>query len=129
MELLVALAILALVITLPLVTMSGHRQKMAAVDERGVAWQIIANEVELQRHRDFADLRHGTTEQFLTMRPGSELDELPQLLTAPEGRVAITEEIGGVAQLALTLEWGPERTRRTARLTILRADIPGGSLW
>ena len=128
-ELLVALAILALVITLPLVTMSGHRQKMSAVDEGGIAWQIIANEVELQRHRDFADLRHGTTEPFMTMSATSELNALMQLLPEPEGTVSIEQEVGGVVQVTMTLRWGTGKQKRAASLTILRSDLPGGTLW
>lgn len=128
-ELLVALAILALVITLPLVTMSGHRSKMAAVDENGIAWQVIANEVELQRQRPFSDLRHGARESFLSLASGSELATLAGSLRNAAGTVTIAEEIGGVAQVTMTLHWGPEQRRRRATLTILRADAPGGTFW
>lgn len=128
-EVLVAIAILALIITLPLVTMSTHQAKKLAVDDRGIAWQAIANEIELQRARDFAELHDNATEPFISLNPRSPLSALPSTLENPVGTVRVKEEIGGVAQVTLRLEWGKARARKQATVTILRADVPGGSLF
>lgn len=128
-ELLVALAILALVITVPLLTVASHESRMTAVDDGGIAWQIVANEAELQRHRPFAELRHNSVEPFRTLSAASPFAELAGELRDPKHSVRIEEEIGGVARVHLLLEWGPEKRRRKAELTILRSDVPGGTFW
>lgn len=128
-ELLVALAILALVITVPLLTIASHESRLEAVDDRAIAWQLIANEVELQRHRPFHEFRHNSSEPFVSLTGQSPLAELSSSLRDLTHSVRVEEEIGGVARVHLRLEWGPRKMRREAELTILRSDVPGGTLW
>ena len=123
------MAILALVIMVPLLTVAGHEKRMVAVDDGGIAWQLVANEAELQRHRPYSELRHGASEPFLTLADGSPFTELAGGLESPVGRIRVVEEIGGVARVHIRLQWGNEQRRREAAITILRSDLPGGTLW
>lgn len=128
-EVLVALAVLAIIITFPLLTIVGHRGRAEQVDHTSIAWQILANEAELQRHRPYHELRQGRQDPFLSLSSSSDLSSLGELLPEPSGTVDVEEEIGGIARVTMTLQWGENDRRRRVSLMILRADLPGGSLW
>ena len=119
-EVLVALLILAIVITTT-ISMFGERQRRLRIaHETIMAYQALANEAELWRRVDFQSL----DSQPLVFR--SDLTLLGPM--APYvATVKIDTPRADVRNITLTLRW--DSARRTAKLALVRSDTGGTNLW
>lgn len=119
-EALIALAILALVVTMSLVIVFERQRRLLAAHETILAYQLIANEVEAYRRVAYDSLVAEEEYPFLVDSPM--LAELP----GADGRVRVGQEDEDYKVLAISLTWGGTRT---ARVDVVRSNTGGGSLW
>lgn len=118
-ELLVALMILTLVITTTLAMFVERTRRMRQASEVILAYQVLANEAELQRRVKFADVM--PSGEFTT--PTSLLRPLQPYTT----RVEVSSESAGIKTVTMSIHWN--RDQRQAKLSIKRVDTGGGNLW
>lgn len=118
-ELLVALMILTLVITTTLAMFVERTRRMRQANEVILAYQVLANEAELQRRVKFADIM--PSGEFTT--PTSLLRPLQPYTT----RVEVSSESAGIKTVTMSIHWN--RDQRQAKLSIKRVDTGGGNLW
>lgn len=119
-EVLAALLILTLVITMSLAAFVERSKRQRQASEIILAYQALANEAEYRRRIDFNALDAAPSE-FL-----SNTDLLAPL--APFGTaVAVQSTTPGVKNVTLTIRWN--QGKRDAKLTLVRVDTGGSSLW
>jgi prepilin-type N-terminal cleavage/methylation domain-containing protein len=119
-ELLVALLVLAIVITTTLAMFVERQKRLRQATETILAYQALANEAELWRRVDFKSL----DAQPLTFR--SDLTLIGPM--APyAASVKIDTPRADVRNITLTIRW--EAARRSASLALVRADTGGTNLW
>jgi prepilin-type N-terminal cleavage/methylation domain-containing protein len=119
-ELLVALAILGIVISVSLAVFFDRNRRMREAGEMIAAWQALANEAEVRRHMPYGQLPLGESE-FVT-----ETAVLAPLTNAV-ARIEVSES-NQVKTLVLSVTWGVER-QRSAAMELKRASLPGGRLF
>ena len=121
-EVLVALLILAIVITTT-IAMFGERQKrMRQANETMLAYQVLANEVEYWRRQplDFIDK---TDNQKFQTSPA-----LIQPLAPYVATVKVDKTNDDVRQVTLSIKW--DSGKREAKLSIARVNTGGANpLW
>jgi prepilin-type N-terminal cleavage/methylation domain-containing protein len=118
-ELLFALLILTLVITTTLAVFVERTRRLRQASEMILAYQVLANEAELQRRVAFADLM-----------PSSTFTTPTDLLTAMQPyttRVDVTSDTTGMKTVKMSIQWN--HGQREATLAIMRVDTGGGNLW
>ena len=118
-ELLVALMILTLVITTTLAMFVERTRRLRQANEVILAYQVLANEAELQRRVKFADI--APSGEFTT--PTDLLRPLQPYAT----RVDVSSESAGIKTVTMSVVWN--RGQREAKLSIKRVDTGGGNLW
>lgn len=118
-ELLFALMILTLVITTTLAVFVERTRRLRQASEMILAYQVLANEAELQRRVAFADLEPSST--FTT--PTDLLNSLQPYTT----RIDVTSETIGMKTVTMAIHWN--HGQREATLAIMRVDTGGGNLW
>jgi len=119
-EVLVALLVLAIVITTT-IAMFGERQKrLRQAHETVLAYQVLSNEAELWRRIDF----HSIDTQPLTFQSDTSL-------LAPMAPYVATVKIDtprtDVRNITLTIRW--DTAQHSATLALARADTGGSNLW
>jgi prepilin-type N-terminal cleavage/methylation domain-containing protein len=119
-EVLVALAILAIVITTTIAMFAERTKRMREASETIIAYQALSNEAEYWRRRDFSWIDKPANHTFQ-----SDLSVLAPL--APYSTsVKVETPQADVRNVTLTIRWA---TNREARLAIARADTGGTGLW
>ena len=119
-ETLVGLLILAFILTTSLMVFVERQRRLRHADETIVAYQALANEVEITRVIPFSSLTPGET----TFRSDT---VILAGLDSPETRVTV-ENWKGARRVELSIEWNGGA--RVARMTVIRANPGNGrSLW
>ena len=118
-ELLFALMILTLVITTTLAVFVERTRRLRQASEVILAYQVLANEAELQRRVEFADILPSGA--FTTST------ELLRPLQPYTTRVDVTSETVGIKTVTMSIHWN--QGQREAKLAIMRVDTGGGNLW
>jgi prepilin-type N-terminal cleavage/methylation domain-containing protein len=105
-EVIVALLILGLVVTTTLAVFVDRTRRLQQATETMLAWQALANETEVRRRINFADLD-----------------------TSPPTFMSQTAILAPLSPYTtdVTISW--RRGARVARLAIVRADTGGSNLW
>ncbi len=119
-EVLVAVLILGVVITTTLAVFVDRTRRLQQATETILAWQALANETEVRRRIDFAEL-DSSPPTF--MSETSILAPLAPFSTT----VTVTGTTPDVKNVVMTIRW--RGGRRTARLAIVRTDTGGSNLW
>ena len=118
-EVLVALAILAIVITTTIAMFAEKTKRMREASETILAYQALSNEAEYWRRESFAQIDNPDNQTFK-----SDLDILAPLApytTAVKVETTRTD----IRNITLTIRWA----RREAHLGVARADTGGSGLW
>ena len=118
-ELLVALMILTLVITTTLAMFVERTRRLRQANEVILAYQVLANEAELQRRVKFADIMPSA--EFTTPT------DLLRPLQPYKTKVEVSSETAGIKTVTMSIQWN--RDQREAKLSIKRVDTGGGNLW
>jgi len=120
-EILVALLILTLVITMSLAAFVERNRRLQQASEIVLAYQALANEAEYRRRVDFDRLEDESPEFHpLNTRV---LAPLPGFDTI----VSVTKTKPGVKNVLMTIRW--RNGERHARLELIRVDTGGTNLW
>lgn len=119
LELLAALLILTIVITVSFTAFYERTRRLQQASEISVAYQALANEAEYWRRIEFKKLK--SEKKF---RSDTEL--LTQL--KPEATVATVEPVKpGICNVTLKIRW--RNGEREAMLTLVRVDTGATNLW
>jgi len=119
-EVLAALLILTLVITMSLAAFVERSKRQRQASEIILAYQALANEAEYRRRIDFNALDAAPSE-FIS--DTVLLAPLAPFATA----VSVQGTTPGVKNVTLTIRWN--KGQRDAKLTLVRVDTGGTSLW
>ncbi len=126
-EVLVALAILAIVITTTIAMFARRQQYLRESSETILAWQAIWNEAEIWRHIEWS---------AITSQPAFRSDTTiltPLVPFATKVEVAPSADDPSVKSVTLTVLWEYDDVtkvyRRNAHLSVLRSDTGGSNLW
>lgn len=121
-ELLVALVVLTIVVTTTLAVFAERRKRLAQASETILAYQVLANEAEMQRRVPFDALV--PSKMFLSST------ELLKPLEPYTLRVDVNQAKGGIKDVTLTITWIRVEATRVASLRLERVDTGGvGNLW
>ena len=120
-EVLAALLILTLVITVSFTAFLERNRRLQQASELMLAYQALANEAEYQRRVPYDDLE--TTDEFAS--PVALLEPLKPYETAIE--VEEVEGETGYSNVTMTIYWN--NRKRSEHLTIVRVDTGGPPLW
>jgi prepilin-type N-terminal cleavage/methylation domain-containing protein len=118
-ETLVALAILAIVITTTIAMFAERTRRLRDANETVLAFQALSNEAEYWRREPFANIDKTDNQTFK-----SDLDILKPL-TPYTTEVKVDSPRADVRNVTLTIRWA----KREAHLGIARADTGGSGLW
>jgi prepilin-type N-terminal cleavage/methylation domain-containing protein len=119
-EVLVALAILAIVITTTIAMFAEKTRRMRQASETILAWQALSNEAELCRREPFSQIDASAGQPFK-----SDLTILAPL--APYTTVVkVDAPRADIRNVTLTIRWG---STHEAHLAVARADTGGSGLW
>jgi len=119
-EVLAALLILTLVITMSLAAFVERNKRLRQASEIILAYQALANEAEYRRRIDYNALEAASA-QFI-----SDTTLLAPL--APFGTaVRVDRTQPNVKNVTMTVRW--KNGQREARLALVRADTGGTNLW
>lgn len=119
-EILVALLILAIVITTTIAMFGEWQKRLRQAHETTLAYQALANEAELWRRVDF----HQLDNQPLVFR--SDISLL-QPMAPYATSVKIDTPRADVRNITLTIRW--DTAKYHASLALVRADTGGTNLW
>jgi prepilin-type N-terminal cleavage/methylation domain-containing protein len=119
-EVLVALAILAIVITTTIAMFAERTKRMREASETILAWQALSNEAELWRRVPFAQIDDPSSQTFQ-----SDLTVLKPLMPYTTA-VKVDAPRADVRNVTLTIRWA---VSREAHRAIARANTGGGNLW
>jgi prepilin-type N-terminal cleavage/methylation domain-containing protein len=119
-EVLAALLILTLVITMSLAAFVERNRRLRQASEIILAYQALANEAEYRRRIDFTSLETSPP-QFVS--DTALLAPLTPFGTA----VQVTQTQPGVKNVTMTVRWN--NGARQARLALVRVDTGGTNLW
>jgi type II secretory pathway pseudopilin PulG len=123
-ELLVALLILVIVITTTIAMFAERQTRLREASETILAWQVLANEAEIWRRIDFAQLDAAGN----TFRSDTTLiRRFPEVAYD----VSIEKPRSDVRKITFNIHWKQDQGpgQRSAALSILRADTGGSGLW
>lgn len=120
-EVLVALAILAIVITTTIAMFAERTKRMRQASETILAYQALSNEAEHWRHLDFDHIDDPSYQKFQSPDL-SILTPLAPYTTA----VKVVATQADVRNVTLTIRWA---ANQEARLAIARANTGGSGLW
>ena len=119
-ELLVALLVLAIVITTTLAMFVERQKRLRQATETILAYQALANETELRRRINFDEL-DASPQVFIS--DTSLLQPLSPFSTIVSVKNAQTD----VKHVTMTIRWG--NGAHVASLAIVRVNTGGGNLW
>ena len=118
-EVLAAFLVITIIITVSFAAFLERNNRLKQASELTLAYQALANEAEYVRRRPYADLDAVTKFESST----DVLAPLQPFGTA----VGVVQTKQGVKHVTLTIRW--KNGEREAKLTVIRADTGGGSLW
>lgn len=119
-ELLFALMILTLVITTTLAVFVERTRRLRQANETILAYQLLANEAELQRRVDFKDVVSSTS--FSTTSMGLIAPLAPYVT-----KIEVTSTQVGVKTVTMSILWS--HGQHQAKLALKRVDTGGENLW
>ncbi len=119
-EVLVAVLILGIVITTTLAVFVERTRRLQMASETLLAYQALANETEIRRRLNFAEL-DGAPPTFLS--DTKILFPLGGFSTS----VSVTPVTPEVKNVVMSIQW--RGGKRVATLAIVRADTGGTNLW
>jgi prepilin-type N-terminal cleavage/methylation domain-containing protein len=119
-EVLVAILILGIVITTTLAVFIDRTRRLRQASETLLAYQSLANEIELRRRLTFTEL-DGAPVRFIS--DTKILAPLAPYTTT----VTVTAASADVKNVVMTVRWNGGQ--RIARMGIARVDTGGGNLW
>jgi prepilin-type N-terminal cleavage/methylation domain-containing protein len=119
-ELLVALLVLAIVITTTLAMFVERQKRLRQATETILAYQALSNEAELRRRVNFGQLDTAST---TFMSDTSLLQPLSPFATIVSVKDAQTD----VKHVTMIVRWN--NGQRVATLTLVRVNTGGGNLW
>jgi prepilin-type N-terminal cleavage/methylation domain-containing protein len=119
-EVLVALAILAIVITTTIAMFAERTKRMRQASETILAYQALSNEAEYWRREPFAQIDDVSEQTFKS--DTSILVPLAPFTTA----VKVEKPRADIRNVTLTIRWAETHE---AHLAIARADTGGSGLW
>jgi len=119
-ELLIALLVLAIVITTTLAMFVERQKRLKQATETILAYQSLANEAELRRRVNFSDLDASST-NFMSDTT------LLQPLTPFATIVSVKDAQTDVKHVLMTVRWN--NGQRVATLELVRVNTGGGNLW
>ena len=114
-----AILVLTIVITTTLIVFTTRTSRLQQAAEIMLAYQALANEVELVRRVPYADI-DALDDQF-----DSDL-EIVKSLPGMTTEVDVVLLRPGIKKVTLGVRW---RTDKIANLIVLRSDTGGGNLW
>jgi prepilin-type N-terminal cleavage/methylation domain-containing protein len=118
-ETLVALAILAIVITTTIAMFAERTRRLREANETLLAFQALSNEAEFWRREPFAQIDKADNQTFksdlLILAP----------MTPYTTEVKVDSPRSDVRNVTLTIRWA----KREAHLGIARVDTGGSGLW
>jgi prepilin-type N-terminal cleavage/methylation domain-containing protein len=118
-EVLVALAILAIVITTTIAMFAERTKRLREASETILAFQALSNEAEYWRREPFAQIDVPSEQTFKS--DGAILAPLAPYTTI----VKVDTPRADVRNITLTIRW----TNREAHLGVARANTGGSGLW
>ena len=119
-EVLVALLILTLIITMSLAAFVERNNRLRQASEIILAYQALSNEAEYRRRIDFNELETSSVE-FVS-------DTAVLAPLTPYGTAVRVEQTQrGVKNVTLTVRW--HNGAREAKLALVRVDTGGTNLW
>jgi prepilin-type N-terminal cleavage/methylation domain-containing protein len=127
-ELLVALLILAIVLTTTIAMFARRSQYLREASETTLVWQAMWNEMEIWRRVDWNSLESQPPKfqsDLSLLKPLGALDTKVD--------VAVSKDDPHIKNVTLTVVWQYDTTnkiyKRNAHLSLLRADTGGTNLW
>lgn len=120
-ELLAALLILTIVITVSFTAFYERTRRLQQAAEMVLAWQALANEAEYQRRIEFADLESGTP-----FRSGPQPEILAPLKPF-ETSIVVEKTKPGIRNVTMKILW--RNGKREAHLTLVRVHTGATNLW
>jgi prepilin-type N-terminal cleavage/methylation domain-containing protein len=121
-EVLAALVILALVITTTMAMFIERQKRMQTANETILAYQAIANEIEVRRRIPYDQLE-AASPTFVTLGDPDILAPLKPYAAT----IAVAPPQNFVKAVTLSVRW--RGGQRVERVTIMRVDTGGGGLW
>ncbi len=119
-EVLVALAILAIVITTTIAMFAERTRRLRQASETILAWQALSNEAELWRRVPFTEIDAGAGQPFRSDL--SLLKPMEPFTTA----IKVDAPRADVRNVTLTVRWAVGHEQH---LSLARADTGGSNLW
>ena len=119
-EVLVALAVLAIVITTTIAMFVERTRRLREASETILAWQALSNEAEFWRRESFAQIDVPSNQIFK-----SDLTILTPL-TPYTTAVKVDAPRADIRNVTLTIRWA---TNREAHLAVARVNTGGTGLW
>ena len=127
-ELLVALLILAIVLTTTIAMFARRSQYLRQSSETVLVWQAMWNEMEIWRRMDWSNLESQPPKfqsDLSILKPLGALDTKVD--------VAVSKDDPNIKNVTFTVLWEFDKTnksyKRNAHLSLLRADTGGTNLW
>jgi prepilin-type N-terminal cleavage/methylation domain-containing protein len=124
-EVLAALFVLTIVVTTTLGMFVERRKHMKNANETILAYQALANEVEVWRHFNFGELDKKVNEANGFYADMSILQPLKPYKTTVE----LKKTNPNTANIHLTIMWGDAKTSRSAAIDVVRTNTGGSNLW
>jgi prepilin-type N-terminal cleavage/methylation domain-containing protein len=122
-EVLVALLVLAVVITTTMAMFVERQKRMQNANETILAYQAIANEIEVWRRIPYDSLET-TPPKFMTLTPTSDIIAPLQPYAAT---VTVSPAKDSIKTVTLSVRW--RNGQRVERISITRVDTGGSGLW
>ncbi len=118
-ELLFALLVLTIVITMGLAVFTERAKRLQQANEIILAYQALANEAEMQRRVPYNALFSTPTFQTSTALLGP--------LQPYTTRIEVNQSKAGIKDVNLIIRW--KNGERVAKLALTRVDTGGGNFW
>jgi len=119
-EVLVALAVLAIVITTTIAMFAERTKRLRQASETILAWQALSNEAEYWRRESFSQIDVASNQTFKSDL--SILTPLAPYTTA----VKVDSPRADIRNVTLTIRWA---ANREAHLAVARVNTGGSGLW
>ncbi|PYQ31270.1 MAG: hypothetical protein DMF56_05050 [Acidobacteria bacterium] len=119
-EVLAALLILTLIITMSLAAFVERNKRLRQASEIILAYQALANEAEYRRRIDFAQLETSKPQFISDTKVLAPLEPFTTVVTVQKTKPA-------VKNVTMTVRWNGGT--REAALSLMRVDTGGTNLW
>jgi prepilin-type N-terminal cleavage/methylation domain-containing protein len=127
-EALAGILILGLVVVTSLLIFFERQKRLRSANERILVWQVLANEAEVERRIPFVDFDDKKVWGFKSnIGIVTPLDGVVTQVTSKD--VKFVNKQPTVKNVTLDVGWNDQKIRRHAKLTLVRVDTGGPSLW